>query len=450
MSKLLFASHLNRVIGTAFYFTALFIYRSPENRPIFGLWSYKYFILIVISGVVFILLLISSWISLKREVRKTRLLNSASTYFDLAILFWGVAYFLSAVDLHNNACRIADLNIVGSTTPLAIMLEWFAMLLLFIAGVIIIVPKSSNKWKNPILMFFTIGALLLVSEGIIRFRAIISPISQGFPTYTSILWGRYNIDYNRKGFRDIEHTLDKPPGTSRLLTIGDSFAFGWGLNSIEDRFGEQLAAKLQEKRGSNWESINASDYDTHTLDHIEFLKRTISYEPDIIILIYVFNDIDYLSSVTPRPDFYSRLKLTSILFRNFYLFQEAYFRFRMLKVKYKESNDKEPDPYIDTALVSKHLKDISEFIELGEKNGALVWVVPFDISIVSESHRNSRYKDFVVQLEAAGIPVISLEAAFEKFEFSKLKVNKYDSHPNGFANRIAAEKAAYFIVEKTD
>jgi len=443
-----FHLHIGKLIGIALYVIALFFYRSYENKPVFGIWSYQFFMVIIISLVLLLIALISTWSSLKKKKRKTRLIASVSTYIDLAILFWGISYFLSAIDSTVNASRIVDLNIFGSIVPVAVFLEWVTMDLLFIAIIIFIAPRLKNKLKNPMLMVFTVVGLFLLCEGAIRIRAIVAPFSQGFPTNTSILWGRYYTNANREGFRDVEHLLDKPQGTRRILTVGDSFAYGWGVNNIEDRFSEQLATKLTEKSGDYWETINASKFDSHTLDHIKFLKQALPYKPDVIILLYVFNDIDYLSSITPRPNLTSRLDLTSILYRNFYLFQEIYFRLRLIKAKYQENNERKSDPYNDSTLVSHHLKDISKFVELAEKADALVWVVPFDISVVSETARLSRYNEFVNQARAFGIPVIPLDNEFEGFQISQLTVNKFDSHPNEFANRIAAEEAAKSINEK--
>lgn len=442
-----FHLHIGKAVGVGFYVIALFNYCSYENRPVLGLWSYPYFILIAVSVALLLVTLANIWRYSKRGQCQTKLFYSASTYFDLGILFWGLAYFLSTIDLSTNASRIADLNIFGSIAPAAVILEWLVMVLLFIAGAVFIGPKLAKRWKNPMLMVITIGIIILLSEGIIRIKAIIAPFPQGFPTYTSALWQRYYTKFNSEGFRDVEHSLDKPSGTHRILIVGDSFAFGWGIKHINDRLGEQIAGNLTERLENRWEAINASQGDSHTLDHIKFLKQTLPFNPDIVILLYVFNDIDYLSAVTPRSDlpFFS---IRSILYKNLYLFQEMYFRLRLLKIRFQEDSGNNPDPYEDSTLVLRHLEDISKFVEIAEMGGASVWVVPFDIAVVSEDKRLARYERFVSQAKGLEIPVLPIDPEYNGFQFSQLVVNKFDAHPNERANRIAAEGVAKIIIDE--
>ncbi len=73
---------------------------------------------------------------------------------------------------------------------------------------------------------------------------------------------------------------------------------------------------------------------------------------------------------------------------------------------------------------------------------ARVIIVPFDISLSLGDKFYKRYKNFIKLAQAAEIPIWSLEAAFANLPFSQLKVNNQDSHPNEFANRIAAEEIA--------
>lgn len=450
--KFFYSYRIGSLIGVFLYITSLTMFRSHSHRPVLDLWSYPFFGIIVISGIIFLSIIIGVWCRQKKTPQPIKNSSSSSTFLDLGILAWGLAYLISAIDSSNNAGRVAELNVFGSITPAAVIFEWLAMGLLFIAGTVYLIPKLSNKWKNPVLLIVTVGVILILSEGAIRVRAIIAPIVQGLPTYTSLLWQRYHVDSNADGFRDIYHERVKPQGTRRILVVGDSYAFGWGVKDINDRFGEQLASNLENKTKGQWEVINASRGDTHTLQHIEFLERTLSYNPNIVILLYYFNDIDYLKPVTKRLDvFSSRFGLSSLFFKNFYIFQEGYMRWQNLKIYIgRESANNQISPYYDDEVLNQHIKDISKFVEIAKESNAKVFIVPFDIAIIADSMFVNRYHHFVSQAVEFGLPVLSIDTDYNGIEFKDLIVNKFDSHPNEQAHKITAEVAAELLLKKID
>jgi len=432
--------HFGQIIGVGLYTLSLFFYHSFVNRPILGLWSYPFFVVIVFSTLLFLIILVKAWRKHSKNQQPEDHIRFGSLFFELAILFWGVAYFISTVDDSANAGRITDLNFFGSIAPIAVCFEWISLIMLLISALLFVSPLLKTKWTQTVVLILgtTIG-FLLMTEGVIRGRAVIAPITQGFPTYTSALWGRYYASLNQEGFRDLEHSKSKDPETHRLLVVGDSFAFGDGLKSIQDRIGSQVVKRLITQTNEKWEVINASRGDTHTLEHIEFLKAGLNYKPDVIFLLYVFNDIDYLFPVTPRKDFSA---LSRFLFINSYLFQEIYLRVRRIKAQYFAEEKTDFDPYLDHSILSRHLQDISKFVKLASRHGALVRVIPFAIDITFKDTLRDRYQSFLDECEVANIPVWSIEKVFDNFQFSQLVVNNMDTHPNELANRVAAEEIA--------
>jgi len=433
--------HLGKIIGFGLFTISLYFYRSYKNKPIGGLWSYPFFVLVIISTVLFLIIVINTLRKSKKETQPTDSVNSEIIYFELAILFWGIAYFISTIDDSTNAGRITEFNFFGSIVPVAVCLEWISLAMFLIGASLFVFSFLKTKWVNIVLMFTTFLIVLLFLEGIIRFKAVIAPTTQGFPSYTSAIWKHYYVKYNWNGFRDAEHPIAKDPKTRRLLIVGNSVAFGWGIKSIKNRFGYQIGKKLTEISREHWEVINMSRGDSHTLEHIEFLKQGLIYKPDVVILLYVFNDIDYLYPITPR-EAPSALSLIAILFKNFYLFQEVYLRVYHIKHRYLTNNRDAFDPYTDHSLLNLHLQDISTFIKLAKQRGAFVRVVPFDIRLTLGDAFRNRYRNFINAAVASEIPVWSLEKTFNNFQYSQLVVNNFDSHPNELAHRIAAEAIA--------
>lgn len=443
-----FYRYLGRIIGVGLFTISLYAYRSFENRPVWDRWSYPFFGVVIVTTVVFFIILLNSWRTYDSRIIKYQHKHIARVdrfYLELAILFWGAAYFISAIDNPIHAGRITNLNFFGSTMPVAVILEWISLLLLLIAALVLLSSKLSKKWTNGITMIGMILGCILLVEGIVRFKGITAPTTQGFPSYTSALWERYHVELNSEGFRDVEHAITKDPERRRLLIVGDSFAFGYGIKSIEGRLGSQIGKELTTRTKKRWEVINASRGDTHTLHHIDFLKRSLKYEPDVVILLYVFNDIDYLYPVTPRES-QSIFSPSAILFKNFYLYQEVRLRIYHIKYRYFKREGDSIDPYADDSLLALHFQDVSTFLNIARGNGAFVRVVPYNLSVILGDEFRSRYVNFIQAAVASHVPVWSLESVFDNFDYSQLVVNNLDRHPNELANRIAAEDIAKRLI----
>lgn len=102
--------------------------------------------------------------------------------------------------------------------------------------------------------------------------------SRGIPVYT--------VETNSKGLRDEAFQKRPPPNTTRILVIGDSFTFGWGLES-EQRYTEILERKLDQSPSSSvdYQVINAAVPGWGMKDYYTFLKeRGVGYNPDIVVI----------------------------------------------------------------------------------------------------------------------------------------------------------------------
>lgn len=448
LGEFFFRLRFARVLGLAFFVAGASRYRSYENRQVLGLWSYPFFFVIVAGGGLLVFAIVRSWQMSSADPRNRPSLMA--NLMDLGFLSWGGAYFLSALDAPVNGGRVLDLNSLGSVMPAAAMLEWAALALFFLAGALTI-PKLGGKWAK---VGLAVGSVLLVgvvAEGVARIKVAIAPVTHGYPSYSSEAWARRYVQLNSEGFRDVDHALSATAGTRRLLIVGDSVAFGWGIPGTEDRLGEQLAARLNAETGKHWELLNASLGDTHTLDHIRFLERMQRYRPDVVVLLYVFNDIDYLAPVTRQDtpfgrSILGRLNPLWILYKNSYAFQEIFVRGR--RIYYLVRKDERPDPYRDAALLSRHFVDLARFQSIATQGGATFELVPIDIGFVLEPKLRDRYRNFVQQAQTSQIPVCSLGKAFDGFAYRDLTVNALDGHPNEKANRLAADVVAECLLKE--
>jgi lysophospholipase L1-like esterase len=110
------------------------------------------------------------------------------------------------------------------------------------------------------------------------------------------------VRINQKGLRDHEHSYERPNNAKRILVIGDSFAWGYGVEESE-RFSQRLETSL------DVEVINAgvSGYSTDQ-ELLWYSNEGVKYDTDLIILVFTGNDIghnqqQFVYTIYHKPQF---------------------------------------------------------------------------------------------------------------------------------------------------
>jgi hypothetical protein len=100
---------------------------------------------------------------------------------------------------------------------------------------------------------------------------------------------------NSQGLRDREFEPLPPPGRTRILMLGDSLTFGWGV-PVEKTYAKRLERMLREAR-HDVEVINTGvgNYNTE-MQVAYFLERGVHLKPHYVVLNYFVNDAE----PTPR------------------------------------------------------------------------------------------------------------------------------------------------------
>lgn len=112
-----------------------------------------------------------------------------------------------------------------------------------------------------------------------------------------------DVEINSKGLRDREFTIEKPKDTVRVLMLGDSLAFGWGV-AVDKTTSKQLEVQLNARAkaaGSTttYEVINTGVGNYNTQMEIQyFFNEGVRYGPDIVVLNYFINDAEPTPSYT--------------------------------------------------------------------------------------------------------------------------------------------------------
>jgi len=107
----------------------------------------------------------------------------------------------------------------------------------------------------------------------------------------------YSVRTNGKGFREEPFQADSPPHQHRIIVVGDSFAFGWGVNRT-DRFTDIAERQLQEQfPGRNVTMLNLAIPGFGLRDYTAMVEERASrYRPDLLVVSFSRGDAVSLSA----------------------------------------------------------------------------------------------------------------------------------------------------------
>jgi hypothetical protein len=111
------------------------------------------------------------------------------------------------------------------------------------------------------------------------------------------------VTTNSQGFRSDAVSVEKPKNVARVVVLGDSHIFGWGVP--QDKIcphvlQEMLNQKYPQKR---WEVINTAVPGYNTVMEIATLeKKALQYRPDIVLIDIIGNDLDLPNFLLEAPD----------------------------------------------------------------------------------------------------------------------------------------------------
>lgn len=107
-------------------------------------------------------------------------------------------------------------------------------------------------------------------------------------------YGNVLVTYNERGLRD-RPILTKGPDEYRILALGDSVTFGWGVDQ-DKTFAARLESLLPGRLHRPVRVINSGVGGYNTVQEVTYFKQDgIALQPDLVLLTYVQNDIDELN-----------------------------------------------------------------------------------------------------------------------------------------------------------
>ncbi|MBU0516623.1 MAG: SGNH/GDSL hydrolase family protein [Proteobacteria bacterium] len=138
-----------------------------------------------------------------------------------------------------------------------------------------------------LIWLIVLGGAALAAEAALRFLA---------PHYGSLYFsltrtGGHVIHYSRHGLRDPERPLAKPAGTIRVLALGDSVTWGYGVGD-RDLYVRLIERRWnREGRRPRLEIWNMAGMGRSARMYVPHLRRLLAYRPDAVIIQINLNDV---------------------------------------------------------------------------------------------------------------------------------------------------------------
>ncbi len=260
-------------------------------------------------------------------------------------------------------------------------------------------------------------------------------------------WTRLHIDAQRNalGYRDrvlLEKTV--PAGKTRIGFIGDSFTMGHGIENMDDRFTDRIAAALEAKHPGKYTVNNLADLGLE-IAQVEGRVRALfdeGYHFDVMVYVICLNDIEYYADLLekksaaanpqPKP---SAQPFGAFLVNDTYFINWAYVRLsQFARPQVRNYYDHLKDAYTSDAWqpFAAHLDTMAGYCS-GHQCELRVVIFPFVHNLGPDYPFKEAHAKIAAHCRANGVRILDLEPVFRTHAAENLTVNRYDAHPNSSA-----------------
>ena len=237
------------------------------------------------------------------------LITLYSVVFVLGYLFASVSLFaviasrpryeMIVAYLKNRWVLVAALIYIFVLHIVAILLLYAVAMLLLVWTLglfapVLLLAKSEKQIAEWTLRALIVFLALVVSSYTIEGLLVLSHADLGFNGYNiagqRYTWG-HKIVNNSLGFREKEFVTPKPQDVYRIMVLGDSITFGYGL-AEEERYSNRLEALLSSKFPyKKIEVLNFGEAALATVHERDILAHYQDMvQPDLIIVGFCYND----------------------------------------------------------------------------------------------------------------------------------------------------------------
>ena len=322
--------------------------------------------------------------------------------------------------------------------------------------------------RNLLLALFALAISLAVGEGAVRLLhlapevtriEIRTPWASFVPSASEVLLYEpkpNSGDVNAYGVRDFPFAIAKPPGTFRIVVIGDSIGFGFCNDrqplAIEDTFSKVLERDLRRRfPGRSIEVLNLSVSGYDTVQEVEFLARKgLPLDPDLVVVAYCLNDAWSASAerIAFERSGLGKLMGTSDLFQQLYLDSDllrfALQRWQVIAAKWRTRRD--------DAKVDRTVNGFARLARLGSEHGFGTVVAVFPAFESWEPYqREGEHAAVAAKAAAQGFAYLDLLPAFRAASHGNFRVLQgrcNREHPDEQGHAVAARAIESFLIDR--
>ncbi|MBI3282614.1 SGNH/GDSL hydrolase family protein [Candidatus Curtissbacteria bacterium] len=321
-------------------------------------------------------------------------------------------------------------------------------LLILIFATFKIYKSGAEKKKKQMLLasIFTLFAIILIFTGFEAYFRYVYDVPDGLG-YLKVnrKWHERHVIHNNYFFRDRDFVTNKKEGITRIAVLGDSIAFGGGIEKVEDRFSNRLEKKLREA-GKNVEVYNLGKpgYDTEAeiveygkVEHLNF---------DIVVWEYFLNDIQPKDKSTGTPIISQNSqkgKIVTFLSDRSFFFDFVYWRFSQRYQKtFQALRIADLNQYKNQQVLEDHKRIIDDFAKDLEKENVKTFVIIFPSTFLLGPNypANDIHKMMGEYFQELGLQTLDLLPDLIELDRNKLMASKFDPHPNEIVHNLAAQK----------
>lgn len=226
------------------------------------------------------------------------------------------------------------------------------------------------------------------------------------------------VEISSQGIRDHLYPVKKNVDEYRIIVLGDSIAFGWGVE-MEEGVSKRLERFLN-KDGKRFSVINFSVPSYTIAQEVEtLLTKAKAFDPDMIIFIICDNDKE------PATNYYYPFVFLNYVPRFFYR-SRLFCSLHAALSLYLRNRNESPE------LTQKGLKEADDAIQ------KLAEIIKADDLKVFFYRADKAWLRPILQRHGLGDTIISSKIIFQKQPW--LVINELDGHPNAQGHEMMARE----------